>query len=90
MKNHKAKKKILRVPWSERNCNVWNTINLLVSSDFINLRSVKICYKTFQFTLLCFYYFKDNSFLFKHCASLMLNSYGVNNLNDNDIDALIY
>lgn len=89
---HKALKKILRIPWSERNHHVCNAVNLLVFNDFINLRLVKFCHKIFKcrpfYVFKCFYYFKDYSSLFKHCDLLMLNSYGVNNFIENDIDAL--
>ena len=90
---HKAVKKILQVPWRESNHAVCNALNLLVFDDLINLRSVKFCHKIFRFKpfyiFKCFYYFKDNSCLYKHCDHLMMNTYGVRDFIDNDIDALI-
>ena len=89
---HKALKKILNVPWSERNHIVCWHLGILHFKDYINMNRLRFVFKIFNdsppFLRKNYSYYVLNSVMLKETNIFMIDEYDVMNFLDNDIEAL--
>ena len=93
---HKAIKKILGVPWGVSNHEACEALGLLTFRHFIHLNQVKFVFRIFNshsilngFIEKSFMFLKKHSIFLSNICNVFKNTYGVDNVLTNDLDAIL-
>ena len=89
---HDAIKKIYGIPRQESNHFVCNNLNILTFDHFIHKKMINFYFNIIESFSLCFapflHYFIKNSFMHRKIKKLCHDKYGINDIYNNDVDAI--